>query len=137
MILCQLHKRSDATDAMDSEVKAVMHKRKKMPADLLKALNYTSVEEAALDIMSLSARSKYAEFQQEVKRFEAKYEMNFAAFRKLVAARANDEDFEQEEDQMAWKFAQEATDYWRHKIEEVEHAAGLGTAVSGFDSRGM
>ena len=30
-----------------------------MPADLLKALNYTSVEEAALDIMFLSARSKY------------------------------------------------------------------------------
>jgi hypothetical protein len=136
MIPCQLHKRSDATDAMDSEVKAVMHKRKKMPADLLKALNYTSVEEAALDIMSLSARSKYAEFHQEVKRLEEKYRMSFAAFQRIVEARVNEEDFEQEEDLMAWKFAQEATDYWRHKIEELEHAAGLGAAVPGSDSSG-
>jgi len=113
-----------------------MRKKTRMPAELLKALNYASMEEAALDIMLLSARSKYAEFQQEVKRFEAKYGMNFAAFHSLVETRVNEEEFEQEEDLMAWKFAQEATDYWRSKIEELEHAAGLGEAVSGADSGG-
>ena len=92
-----------------------MRKKTKMPADLLKALNYTSVEEAALDMMFLSARSKYAEFHQEVKRLEVKYGMTFAAFQRIVEARINEEDFEQEEDLMAWKFAQEAVDYWRHK----------------------
>ena len=107
-----------------------------MPADLLKALNYTSVEEAALDIMFLSARSKYVEFHQEVKHFEGKYGMNFTTFQRMVEARVNEEDFQQEEDLMAWKFAQEATDYWRHKIEELEHAAGLGATVSGSDSSG-
>jgi hypothetical protein len=107
-----------------------MRKKAKMPAELLKALNYASMEEAALDILFLSARSKYAEFQQEVKRFEEKYAMNFAAFQRMVSTRVNEEDFEQEEDLMAWKFAQEAPDYWRHKIEELEHAAGLSEAVS-------
>jgi len=113
-----------------------MRKKAKMPAELLKALNYTSMEDAALDILFLSAHSKYAEFQQEVKRFEAKYAMNFAVFQQMVSTRVNEEDFEQEEDLMAWKFAQEATDYWRLKIEELEHAAGLSEAVSRSDSRG-
>jgi hypothetical protein len=118
------------------EVNAVMRKKAKMPADLLKALNYTSAEEAALDMLFLSARPKYAEFHQEVKRFEVKYGMTLAAFQGVAEARVNEEDFEQEEDLMAWKFAQEAADYWRHKIEELEHAAGFSEAVSGSDSRG-
>ncbi len=66
-----------------------MRKKTRMPAELLKALNYASMEEAALDIMLLSARSKYAEFQQEVKRFEAKYGMTFAALQSQVETRVN------------------------------------------------
>ena len=54
----------------------------------------------------------------------------------MVETRVNEEDFQQEVDLMAWKFAQEAADYWRHKIEELEHAAGFGAAVSRFDSSG-
>jgi hypothetical protein len=47
-----------------------------------------------------------------------------------------EEDFGQEEDLVAWKFAREAADYWRHKIEELEHVAGFGEAVSGCEARG-
>lgn len=106
-----------------------MRKKTKMSAELLKALNYSSMEEAALDIMILSARSKYAEFRQEAKQFEEKYGMDFVPFQRTVEARINKEDFEQEEDLMAWKFAQEAADYWRQRIEELERAAGLGEAL--------
>jgi hypothetical protein len=50
---------------------------------------------------------------QEVKQFEAKYLMDFASFQQMVETRSNAEDFEQEDDLMAWKFAQDAADYWQ------------------------
>jgi hypothetical protein len=106
-----------------------MRKKANIPADLLKTLNYSSTEEAALDILLLSARSRYAEFSQEVKRFEEKYEMDFDAFQSKIEALVNEESFESEEDLMAWKFAHEAAAYWRQKIEELEHVAGAGKAV--------
>ncbi len=107
-----------------------MRKKTKISADFLKALNYSSAEEAALDMMTLSARSRYVEFRQEVKQFEEKYGMDFDTFQRREEARVNEEDFQQEEALMAWKFAQEAAEYWRQTIEELEHAAGFGQAVS-------
>lgn len=106
-----------------------MGKKAKISAETLKALNYSSTEEAALDMMLLSARSRYSEFSQEVKQFEEKYQMDFDAFQGMVEVRVNEEDFEQEEDLMAWKFAKEAAEYWRQKIEEVKRAAGSREAI--------
>ena len=106
-----------------------MRKKAKIPADLLKALNYSSSEEAALEMLLLSARSKYSEFSQEVQRFQEKYGMDLEAFERTIEARVNEEEFEQEEDLMAWKFAKEAAEYWRQKVEELEHVAGTGRAI--------
>jgi hypothetical protein len=85
--------------------------------------------EAALDMVLLSARSKYSEFSQEVKRFEEKYQMDFDALQKLLDARVSEETFEQEEDLMAWGFATEAADYWQRKVEELKRAAGAGQEI--------
>jgi hypothetical protein len=104
-------------------------KKSTITAELLEALHYASAEEAALDILLLSTRSRYAEFTQEVQQFEAKYQMDFAAFQRLVETRVNAEDFEQEEDLMAWKFAQDAAAYWQQKTEELKRAAGAGEAI--------
>lgn len=101
-----------------------MAKKRHISADLLKALNYSSAEEAALDMILLSARSRYAEFSQEVKQFEAKYQMSFEDFQRMVDVRMNEENFEQEEDLMVWKFAKEGAAYWRENIDELEGAAG-------------
>ena len=98
-------------------------------AELLEALRYTSAEEAALDMLLLSARSRYAEFTQEVQQFQEKYQMDFATFQRLVEARMHEENFAQEEDLMAWKFAQDAAEYWRRKTEELKRAAGAGEAI--------
>ena len=104
-------------------------KKPTIAAELLEALHYTSTEEAALDMLLLSARSRCAEYSQEVQQFEAKYHMDFATFQRLVETRVNEEDFAQEEDLMAWKFAQDAVDYWRQKTEELKRAAGAGEAI--------
>ena len=108
-----------------------MARRKKptIATELLEALHYTSTEEAALDMLLLLARSRCAEYSQEVQQFEAKYHMDFATFQRLVETRVNEEDFAQEEDLMAWKFAQDAADYWRQKTEELKRAAGAGEAI--------
>ena len=100
-----------------------MRRKAKISDDLLKALNYSNAEEAALDMILLCARSRFSEFAQEAKRFEQKYQMDLETFQRVVEARVNEEDFEQEEDLMAWKFAIEAAEYWRQKIEELERAA--------------
>ena len=106
-----------------------MRKKAKIRADLLKALNYSSPDEAALEMLLLSARSKYSEFRQEAQRFQEKYGMDFDAFQRTIEAQVNEEFFEQEEDLMAWKFAQDAAEYWRQKVEELEHVAGTGRAI--------
>lgn len=106
-----------------------MRKRAKLSPDLLKALNYASVEDAALDMLFLSARSRYSEFTQEVKRFEEKYQMDFAAFRSMVEAKEHEEDFAQDEELMAWQFAKEAAEYWRRKVEELEGAVRSSEAI--------
>lgn len=68
-------------------------------------------------MMRLSARSRYAEFCQEVKRFEEKYGQTFTVAQQAVAEKVNAEDFAQEEDLRAWQFAQEEAEYWRQLIE--------------------
>ena len=103
-----------------------MRKKPKIPSDILRALNYSSTEEAALEMVLLSARSRYAEFCQEVNQFEAKYAMDFNAFQRAMEAPMNRENFASEDDLMAWKFAHEAAQYWRQLIGELEHAAGSG-----------
>lgn len=106
-----------------------MRKKARIRTDLLRALNYSSPEEAALEMLLLSARSKYAEFRQETQRFQEKYGMDLDAFQRTVEARVNEETFEQEDDLMAWKFAHGAAEYWRQKVEELAYAAGSGQAV--------
>lgn len=106
-----------------------MAKRIEISRDLLKALNYSSTDEAALDMLFLSTRSRCSEFRQEVERFEGKYLMDFEAFRAKVEAKENQEDFAQEEDLMAWQFAKEAAAYWEKKVQELERAARPGETV--------
>ena len=97
--------------------------------DLLEALHYSSAEEAALDMLLLSARSRYAECMQDVKQFEAKYLMDFASFQQMVETHSNAEDFEQEDDLMAWKFAQDAADYWQRASEDLKRDTGVSETI--------
>jgi hypothetical protein len=68
-------------------------KKPTIAAEILEALHYTSTEEAALDMLLLSARSRCAEYSQEVQQFEAKCHMDFATFQRLIETRVHDEDF--------------------------------------------
>ena len=87
---------------------------------LFSALNFQSIEEAGLEMLYLTARSKLAEYQAEEWHFENKYSMSFKKFRNNILKKVNEEDFEEEDDFMAWPFSHENAGYWKKKVKELE-----------------
>ncbi|MFH1674843.1 MAG: hypothetical protein ABIF87_15685 [Pseudomonadota bacterium] len=95
------------------------HKDTKVSRELLSSLHYSNIEEAGLDMLLLSAQANYSEFSSEAHQSEKKYRMKFEDFQKKVEEKIGEEDFGQEDDLMAWKFAQESAEYWKQKIKEL------------------
>jgi hypothetical protein len=65
-----------------------------------------------------NASQKAAEFRQECEAFEGKYGLSFAEFEKRIHSQS-EEGFAEHDDYLAWKFAQEGTEYWRDKIQKL------------------
>lgn len=88
--------------------------------EILKALNYHDEREAAVDLTILSASARYAEFSEECRRFEKIYGTEYKEFEKKISNKVNEEDFGEEDDLMAWKFAKEGAEFWLEKLEELK-----------------
>jgi hypothetical protein len=88
--------------------------------EILQSLHYSSIEEAGLDMLLLSAQAKYSEYLMENQYFEKKYQTDFLSFEKIINQQIGKEDFEQEDDLMAWRFAYENFRYWKEQIEELK-----------------
>lgn len=67
----------------------------------------------------LTASQKLAEFNQECVALRHKYNMTFSEFEHKIKSRA-EEIFSEEEDYMAWKFAEEGAAHWRDKVERLK-----------------
>lgn len=98
-------------------------KEPSIPEDVLEALDYSSTEDVALDMILLEAKAKISEFREEVKRFRERYDMKFDEFREKLESKQEQEDFEEEDDYMAWKFARESLQYWEERVDLLEDAA--------------
>ena len=83
-------------------------------------LHYSNIEEAGPDMLMLSAQAKYSEYLTENRQFEKKYQTDFFSFQKMNSQQIDEEDFEQEDDLMAWRFAYENFQYWKEKTEELK-----------------
>jgi len=84
----------------------------------LKAMNYT-VEQALRDFLILHLSEKISAFKSECEAFERKYNMNFQLFEHNLAEKINEEDFAEEDDYMAWKFAEESSKFLQNKLAEI------------------
>ena len=85
----------------------------------LKALNCTpdiAVKEFVL--MHLSERLSI--FSNESKSFEHKYGLAFPDFEKKILSRKDEENFDEYDDYMAWKFADEQISLLTKKLEAVK-----------------
>lgn len=84
----------------------------------LKAMNYT-VEQALRDFLILHLSERISTFKSECEAFEQKYGMNFQLFERKLAQKINEEDFSEEDDYMAWKFAEESRIFLQNKLAEL------------------
>ena len=94
--------------------------KNKIFAETLKALNYHDEREAAIDLTILSVSARYAEFFDECQRYEKKYGIEYSEFEKRISNKENEEDFAEEDDLMAWKFAKEGAEFWLNKLGELK-----------------
>lgn len=91
--------------------------------EVLSALHYTSLEEAGKDMIYLQAESKISEYESEVERLQEKYGASFEEIEKRVQEVTGEEDFETEDDLMAWRFAKESLRYWKTKRQELDQCS--------------
>jgi predicted GTPase len=96
-------------------------KLQKIDQQIISDLHYATIEEAALDMLYLSAKSRLSEYDEEIFQYEKKYGMSFVDFIKVVNNKKNEESFEEDDDLMAWQFAYENSSYWRKKVQELEN----------------
>jgi hypothetical protein len=84
----------------------------------LKLLNLT-VDEALKDFLILNLSEKIAGFKSESSFFEKKYQTDIQSFQKRIQKKINAEDFDEDDDYLAWKFAEESKTYLQKKLEDI------------------
>ncbi|MBI4649527.1 MAG: hypothetical protein HY738_23735 [Bacteroidia bacterium] len=87
--------------------------------DGLYALNY-NVQDALGEFLLLKLSAKIAEFNQECHFFEKKYNCNFQDFGKKINDRINEENFEEYDDYLAWKFAEESRTHYVNNLSSIK-----------------
>ena len=91
-------------------------------AQVLRDLGFASPAAALNEITLLSAANQLAQFREECARFEEKYRMPLDAFEHRVKALHDRESFAEEEDLMAWRFADDGVRYWAPRVAELRRA---------------
>ena len=66
--------------------------------------------------------AKLDKYESEERFFERKYGMSFEEFQKRVQELKNDENFEEDDDYLDWRFAKEALNDLIKKKQELEYA---------------
>ena len=89
--------------------------------NILSDLKFESERDALIEYSLIAAMHKRCEFEDECKRFRQKYHLNFEDFEKRVT-HAKEENFEQWDDYMAWKFAEKGRKHWYDRINKLKDA---------------
>lgn len=84
----------------------------------LKTFNL-KVEDALSEFIILNLSKKISEFRNECEMYEKKYGIDFIEFKNRIKEKINDEDFEEEDDYLAWKFAYKSRSLWKKRLEEI------------------
>ncbi len=91
--------------------------------EVLGSLHYSSLENAGLSMLYLSALSKTSEYRRDEQRFEEKYSLTLDGFSKTIDSQNGEESFDKEDDLMAWRYAHEARLYWEKKALELDQCS--------------
>ena len=85
----------------------------------LKTFNL-NVESALSEFIILNILKKISEFENECELFKKKYKVDYNSFEARIKDKINEEDFEEEDDYMAWKFAEENKKLLKNRLEEIQ-----------------
>jgi len=85
----------------------------------LKIFN-SNVEDALSEFIILNLSKKISEFKNECEIYEKKYRINFESFEGRLKEKINEENFEEDDDYMAWKFAEESKRLFQKRLEEIQ-----------------
>jgi hypothetical protein len=88
--------------------------------DILSEFHYSSFTDAGLSVLYLSSLAKVSEFKAEDMQYEQKYGAPFSSFKERIQSMRGAENFEEEDDLMAWQFAHESRLHWEEKVKELE-----------------
>ena len=84
----------------------------------LKTFNL-NVEDALSEFIILNLSKKISEFRNDCEMYEKKYDIDFKGFENRIKEKINDEDFEEDDDYLAWKFADESRSLLKKRLEEI------------------
>jgi hypothetical protein len=90
--------------------------------EILKEAGISSEVEALKNQAWMITLAKIEKYQAEINQYQKKYNINFEGFKKQLLNRRNEEDFEQEDDYLDWRFAQEALKIWQERREIIGNA---------------
>lgn len=79
-----------------------------------------SPEEAVTDFLLLNLSEKIARFKEEADFYKTKYNMDFKSFENEINNQIGSENFEKDDDLMAWKFAEESREYYQTLLNEIK-----------------
>lgn len=83
---------------------------------ILSELGFTGIEDAAKKHAQLLISGKVAKYEAESIFYEKKYNCDYPAFEKHLKEKVNEENFDEEDDLLEWRFAYEQLTKYREQI---------------------
>ncbi len=90
--------------------------------DILNDFGIASEEQALKNQAWFITLAKVDKYKAEINKYQNKYQIDFAEFEKRLINQINEENFEQENDYLDWKFAVTALKIWLERKEILVNA---------------
>jgi hypothetical protein len=84
--------------------------------EILSELGFSGIEDAAKKHAWLLISGKVAKYEAECNFYEKKYDCDFSTFEKKINEKINDENFDEEDDLLDWRFAFEQLTKYKEQI---------------------
>lgn len=86
--------------------------------EIAKELDFGGVKGLIKDVLATQILARISDFSEEVEGFEAKYGKDLQTVNNEFEE--SDENFQEFDDLMAWRFALEGKEYWQSRLKELD-----------------
>ncbi len=86
---------------------------------VLESLNY-SINEAVREFVFLKIHNKISGYKNEMSFYTKKFNKTFSEFEEYINGVDESENIDEYNDYLAWKFANDSLNYYKHQLEEIK-----------------